>query len=70
MAGSIFLVWALCGIIGHIRQANEMVTYFGKPIWLDFGTYMMFLPAIAAGPITLFMFERYDDRHPERKARR
>lgn len=63
----LFLIWALCGIVGHIRQANEMKTYFGKPIWEDFGTYIMFIPAMVAGPLILFYFKCYDDRHPERK---
>lgn len=63
----VFLIWVACGIVGHIRQSNEMVTWCGTPVWEEFGTYMMFVPAAIAGPLILFTFERYDDRHPERE---
>lgn len=58
----VVLLWALCGAIGHIRQAREMKTYCGTPIWKDIGTYMMFVPAMVAGPIILLAFERYPER--------
>lgn len=60
------LLWMLCGIVGHIRQANEMVTSFGMPIWRDVWTYCMFYPAMIAGPLMFLMFERFPERHPER----
>lgn len=66
----VVLVWMLCGIGGHIRQSNEMVTYCGKPIWEDFETYLAFIPAIIAGPLVLFFFESYPDRHPDRQQQR
>ena len=66
MVEIIILLWMLCGVIGHIRQANEMVTYCGKPIWQDVGTYIMFFPAIIIGPFTFLLFERFPRRHPDR----
>lgn len=67
MADFIFFAWMASGAICHIMQANEMKTDFGKPIWDVPITYVMFIPAVIAGPILFFFFERMDDRHPERR---
>lgn len=58
--------WPLCGIIGHVRQSNEMVTWCGTPVWEETATWVCFFPAMLLGPITLAMFEEFPDRHPER----
>ncbi len=63
----VVLIWIGLGIIGHIRQSNEMVTWCGTPVWEEVSTYLMFFPAMLAGPLTLILFEECPEKHPERK---
>ena len=58
---SLGLLWPASGIVAHIIQANRMKTWCGSPIWEEPSTYVMFVPAMIAGPF-MFLFLEQDDK--------
>jgi hypothetical protein len=62
--GLIILLWFLCGIAIHVQQANKMKTWCGTPVWEEPTTYVMFFPAMIAGPV-LLLFMSKDDKSNE-----
>lgn len=55
MGEAIVLIWMGLGIVGHVWGANQMKTWCGTPVWEEPSTYLMFVPAIVAGPL-MFLF--------------
>lgn len=49
----LILLWPLSGVAGFILLAESMKTWCGTPIWEEPTTYLMFFPAMMAGPIML-----------------
>jgi hypothetical protein len=67
MDGSFLLWWwALCGVIIHIVLCNRMKTWCGTPIWEEVTTWMMFFPAMIAGPLlaAIELLENHQRGHP------
>ena len=52
----LWLLWPLTGAAIHAAKCADMKTYCGEPIWQVAGTYMMFFPAMIAGPLLLFVY--------------
>lgn len=52
----ICLFWPLAGAAIYIVKCNRKKTFYATPIWQYPGTYLMFLPAMAAGPLVWFAF--------------
>lgn len=46
--------WSLAGVAAHVEACNRMKTWCGTPIWQEPSTYMMFFPAMIAGPFLWF----------------
>lgn len=49
------LFWIGCGVLAHVIQCSQMKTWCGTPIWREPTTWLMFFPAMLAGPI-MFVF--------------
>jgi len=48
---AIAAIWPITGIVLHIIECNRMKTWCGTPIWEEPLTYVMFFPAMVAGPL-------------------
>lgn len=50
----LILLWPLLGIILHIAGING--EGYDMPPWRKFSTYLMFFPAMLAGPFTILAY--------------
>lgn len=49
----LLLAWPIFGAVCHVAQCEKMKTRCGTKIWHEPSTYVMFIPAMVAGPLML-----------------